>query len=203
MTPTQVAEFLERMPEIRSPRNVSVKAKVKDGWAGAGMGLWVLGPAIHIEQWWYPVREFGDDDPSFVKATCIDFDGQELPWDHTDLPTALDVIDFLVAPGCDSDGPCYRCGRKDVPFSVNSEIWNKVNGSPNGILCPACFQVKAKELGIEPPFLRDEYVTQQREQKIKREAFLEADEIVLRMASADQRYAISSEIRKLAEEVKS
>lgn len=44
---------------------------------------------------------------------------------------------------------CKACGGDNPVWSANNELWNKVNGSPNGILCPTCFVKMANEAGIK------------------------------------------------------
>jgi hypothetical protein len=43
---------------------------------------------------------------------------------------------------------CQSCGNYNPIWSAPNELFNKVNGSPNGILCPNCFEKKADNMGI-------------------------------------------------------
>ncbi len=44
---------------------------------------------------------------------------------------------------------CQTCGGFNPVWSANNDLFNKVNGSPYGIICPTCFIKKANELGID------------------------------------------------------
>jgi hypothetical protein len=44
---------------------------------------------------------------------------------------------------------CHGCGGKNPVWSADNELWNKVIGSPNGILCPTCFVILANQKGVE------------------------------------------------------
>ena len=48
--------------------------------------------------------------------------------------------------------PEYRCGlcgnANNPTWYAPNELWNEVMGSPNGIICPKCFQDKAQAKGI-------------------------------------------------------
>lgn len=67
------------------------------------------------------------------------------------LRTALDVAE--QARTASGNGPCRVCGAPDVGpggtywFAPN-ELWNEVNGSPNGLLCPGCFTAECGKKGI-------------------------------------------------------
>ena len=41
------------------------------------------------------------------------------------------------------EGRCQQCGGANIIWHADSDLWNRVNGSPNGILCPICFAEKA------------------------------------------------------------
>ena len=45
---------------------------------------------------------------------------------------------------CTDCGHCFR-----LVWSVKDEIWNKVMGNGNGILCLDCFVERAKKMGVE------------------------------------------------------
>lgn len=45
---------------------------------------------------------------------------------------------------------CHKCGGHNPIWSADNELFNKVNGSGNGIMCPVCFDKMAREKGIEP-----------------------------------------------------
>lgn len=45
------------------------------------------------------------------------------------------------------DTICQECGEINIPWFAPNEIFNKINGSPNGVLCPKCFMSKADSLG--------------------------------------------------------
>ena len=41
---------------------------------------------------------------------------------------------------------CQECGRDNITWFTPSELWNKVIGDSNGILCPVCFGKRAEKL---------------------------------------------------------
>lgn len=43
---------------------------------------------------------------------------------------------------------CQRCGGPNPTWCAPNEIWNQVNGSRNGIICPMCFERAADKMGI-------------------------------------------------------
>lgn len=47
---------------------------------------------------------------------------------------------------------CQQCGNKNIVWSADNDLWNKVMGSPNGIICPQCFEKIAKEKGVSITF---------------------------------------------------
>ena len=44
---------------------------------------------------------------------------------------------------------CSACGGPNITWTTESELWNKCNGSPNGILCPICFVRLAEKQGFD------------------------------------------------------
>lgn len=49
----------------------------------------------------------------------------------------------------DGDSVCQNCHRENIVWSAENELFNKINGSPNGVLCPKCFENKAEEKGVK------------------------------------------------------
>lgn len=47
---------------------------------------------------------------------------------------------------------CQQCGNRNPTWYAPYELWNKVHGSPNGILCPCCFQTEAELKGFSVVF---------------------------------------------------
>lgn len=47
-----------------------------------------------------------------------------------------------------TDGPCSNCGINCECWFTSSNLWNRVNGSPTGLLCLRCFVYKAERSGI-------------------------------------------------------
>jgi hypothetical protein len=43
---------------------------------------------------------------------------------------------------------CEKCGGDNVTWFAPNELWNAVNGSPNGIMCPLCFIRTAEAKGF-------------------------------------------------------
>lgn len=52
---------------------------------------------------------------------------------------------------------CQRCGSANPTWYAENDLFNKVNGSPNGIMCPCCFELMAKEKGITVFFKPEVY----------------------------------------------
>jgi len=46
-------------------------AEVKEGWARAGTRFNVLGPAVFQEQWWVPITDPVEEDPSYYKEASL------------------------------------------------------------------------------------------------------------------------------------
>lgn len=44
---------------------------------------------------------------------------------------------------------CDACGGPNVVWFAPNDLWNRVVGSPNGILCPTCFIRAAERCGVE------------------------------------------------------
>lgn len=53
----------------------------------------------------------------------------------------------FVADEQHPEDTCQKCGGPNVLWYAESELFNKVNGSPNGIICPKCFIKMASEQG--------------------------------------------------------
>lgn len=43
---------------------------------------------------------------------------------------------------------CRECNGCNPTWYADNDLFNLINGSPNGIICPSCFEKKAKALGI-------------------------------------------------------
>lgn len=48
----------------------------------------------------------------------------------------------------DVERVCQQCGGQNPTWYADNELFNKVNGSPNGIICPSCFEKNADEMGV-------------------------------------------------------
>lgn len=46
-----------------------------------------------------------------------------------------------------SDLICQKCGSKNPTWYADNDLFNQVNGSPDGVLCPMCFQELADSKG--------------------------------------------------------
>lgn len=44
---------------------------------------------------------------------------------------------------------CERCGGPNVVWFAPNDLWNRVIGSPEGIVCPRCFVLAAEAKGID------------------------------------------------------
>lgn|GEM_PF-5698638 len=47
---------------------------------------------------------------------------------------------------------CQECLGRNPTWSAKNELWNNVVGSPNGILCPQCFESLAESKNIKTIF---------------------------------------------------
>lgn len=47
-------------------------AQIKDNWEGARSWRTVLGPAIFYRQWWVPVIDPQDGEPTFIKEAAVE-----------------------------------------------------------------------------------------------------------------------------------
>jgi hypothetical protein len=61
--------------------------------------------------------------------------------------TAMGLYCFYPK-GWITESICRNCGCYNPTWSAPNELFNKINGSPNGILCPNCFEKKANDIGI-------------------------------------------------------
>ncbi len=41
---------------------------------------------------------------------------------------------------------CQECGRPNIVWFAPNELWNKIVGSSDGILCPTCFAKRAEKI---------------------------------------------------------
>lgn len=54
---------------------------------------------------------------------------------------------------------CQECGAPNPLWYGENGLFNEVNGSPAGIICPMCFQDKATEKGIDIIFVGKRFGT--------------------------------------------
>lgn len=59
-------------------------------------------------------------------------------------PKRINIITKPVHP----EAFCQKCGHPNPVWYAPNELFNKINGSPVGIMCPVCFQKMADEKGI-------------------------------------------------------
>ena len=55
------------------------------------------------------------------------------------------VTHGLLGPGGEV---CQDCGRAYVLWHAEGDLWDRVHGTPCGLLCPACFDRQAREAGV-------------------------------------------------------
>lgn len=61
--------------------------------------------------------------------------------------------DFIIHALLNRGGErCQRCGNNYVLWHAPSELWDRVHGSPAGLLCPQCFSREAERFGISVDF---------------------------------------------------
>jgi hypothetical protein len=81
---------------------------------------------------------------------------RKLDGDHKQLFHGLmNIITGLIKSAKVSGGEseCNECGGHNPIWSAENDLWNDVVGSPYGILCPVCFDLKAREK-LFTPFYR-------------------------------------------------
>ena len=69
-----------------------------------------------------------------------------------------------------SDLICQKCGSKNPAWYADNDLFNKVNGSPDGVLCPMCFQELADSKGINIIFKAEDMAKDDQSKK-PREAY--------------------------------
>ena len=47
---------------------------------------------------------------------------------------------------------CQKCGGDNPTWYADNELFNRINGSPNGIICPVCFQKMCDAAGLSVIF---------------------------------------------------
>lgn len=47
---------------------------------------------------------------------------------------------------------CHKCGSDNPVWSAENDLFNEVNGSPYGIMCPVCFFKMCQEKGVDVYF---------------------------------------------------
>ncbi len=47
---------------------------------------------------------------------------------------------------------CQECGKENVSWYADNDLWNAVMPDDGGILCPQCFEKKAKDKGLDMIF---------------------------------------------------
>jgi len=62
--------------------------------------------------------------------------------------TATPVKEIIT----DGDHICQKCGSDNPAWYAENELFNEVNGSPNGVVCPSCFIKMAEAKGINIMF---------------------------------------------------
>src|SRR5262245_16285823 len=63
---------------------------------------------------------------------------------ENDLLSARKQICIPIEPKPEHpENNCHKCGAANPIWSADNELWNEVVGSPNGILCPSCFEKTA------------------------------------------------------------
>lgn len=48
------------------------------------------------------------------------------------------------------EATCEACGNTHIVWFVANDLWNRVVGNSQGILCPVCFAKRAEAVGIIP-----------------------------------------------------
>lgn len=59
------------------------------------------------------------------------------------------VTHGLFGPGGER---CQNCGHDYVLWHAEGDLWERVRGYETGLLCPACFDRQARQLGVKVEF---------------------------------------------------
>lgn len=123
---------------------------------------WLEGIVIQQGDWKSLCAEYASAD--MEPAREVDEKGDVCAWYKCDCPQCekFYAMSGEVATNQGTPHPeafCQNCHRSNPSWSAPSWLWNKVNGSPNGILCPSCFQEKCDLLGINIHFTTDDLIT--------------------------------------------
>jgi hypothetical protein len=60
--------------------------------------------------------------------------------------------DFVIHPLFVGHEVCQDCGRGYPLWHAEGDLWDRVHGSPGGLLCPHCFDRQAQEAGFSIEF---------------------------------------------------
>lgn len=75
------------------------------------------------------------------------------------------VVDSV---GGHPEAVCKFCGGHNPVWSAENGLFNEVNGSPDGIICPICFDTKAKQKGIDVYFRATRFSDRQNVEGLKK-----------------------------------
>jgi hypothetical protein len=65
---------------------------------------------------------------------------------------------------------CVECGKENITWYADNDLWNKVMPDDGGILCPQCFAKKAEVKGLSIIFHCSEIKPVSSESKVLKEA---------------------------------
>lgn len=93
-------------------------------------------------------------------AACLSREGVRVAWAATmtddDLLRirnfgrgALAEVRARVPYQLHPEALCMDCGGENVVWFAPNDLWNRVMGSPNGIVCPNCFIKRAERAGLD------------------------------------------------------
>lgn len=111
----------------------------------------------------------------------------------TEKAYAASIFENISQPPqpTDPEAICNNCGGENPLWSADNDLWNKVNASPNGILCPICFIKKANHLGVSMFNIQPAKPQQSASPTIQRSDVVERKEEVIAII-ADALYNIRS-----------
>ena len=82
-------------------------AEIKSGWHQAGKRMKVLGPAVFVNQWWVPVLDPDEEDPTFFKHAALIRSKPPRGAGRT-MKKLLLLAGLVALGGCASFGPyCF------------------------------------------------------------------------------------------------
>jgi chromosome condensin MukBEF ATPase and DNA-binding subunit MukB len=103
------------------------------------------------------LEDFVAANETILKIQIAEHDRKQLAAIHAELES-LKQNDRTVSrahmdtPEKQGDNVCQKCGARNPAWYADNELFNKVNGSPDGVMCPNCFEEIAEKRGVNVMF---------------------------------------------------